>query len=67
MSSRYIEKTAKFKLTANKRSSMDIIVIKMFFLFSTIPNSPIKNTTQLRLIKEFMLMVNTKFFECIEI
>ena len=46
MSSKYIEKVAKFKFTASNKSSIDIIIIKIFFRFKTIPTNPIKKTIQ---------------------
>lgn len=43
ISSKYIEKTTKFKLIANNINSIDINVINIFFLFKISPNTPIKN------------------------
>lgn len=43
ISSRYIEKAIKFRLTANSINSKDIIIIIIFFLFKTNPIIPVKN------------------------
>ena len=49
-------------LVDNKSNSIDIIVIKIFFLFKTIPNRPIKKTIQVKFNMKFMLTVNIFYF-----
>ena len=43
-SSRYIEKAAKFKLIDNSKSSIDMIITKIFLRFKITPSNPIKKT-----------------------
>lgn len=50
ISSKYIEKIAKFKFTANNKSSIDIRVIKIFFRFKAIPIKPMKKIRQFSFI-----------------
>lgn len=58
ISSKYIEKIAKFKFTDNKSNSIDIIIIKIFFLFIIIPSNPIKKTMLVIVNTSYIFIVN---------
>ena len=42
-SSKYTDEIKKLKFIANKISSIDIIIVKIFFLFKATPTIPVKN------------------------
>jgi hypothetical protein len=46
---------AKFKFTANNKNSIDIIIIKIFLRFNTIPSNPIKKNILVNLINNLYL------------
>ena len=51
ISSRYIDKAAKFKLIDNNRISIDNIIIIMFFRFITMPIKPILNSIEVNAMR----------------
>ena len=65
ISSRYIEKAIKFRLTANNINSKDIIIIIIFFLFKTNPIIPVKNkkVVNIKISPIYIICMNILGFE----